>query len=134
MGPSRVWLWMLVLLPLSVQGQQRGKLDIFCPAPAVYGGSRSEVEVSQAVQTKLIYFAKCYKTHFQRGAPPVFKLRFRFQAKRSGMITNIQCIHEGTKNRAFIDCIAGILAQTLLKPAEDGQDCTVEQSIIFRIL
>lgn len=131
-----IWIsvWVTGACSLSFAQIKRGKLDIFCPAPFVAKGHRSEQEVADAVQSKLLYFAKCYKTYFPRGASQAFKVRFRFSILPSGVVDDVKVVHQGIENKAFLECLQATLERIQFGRSETMGDCVVEQSIIFKVL
>lgn len=120
------------MAPTASGQTNRGKLAIFCPAPFVAGGEREEQEVAGAFQAKMIFFAKCYKTSFAKGVVPTFKVRFRFAIEPSGAISNVKVIHEGVRNRDFVECLINVILKIQFSRIDSRRESVVEQSIIFR--
>ncbi len=141
-------LWILIfvflnflLQPFSagasagLQEKNRGALDIFCTAPAVYGGSRDETEISERIQKKINYFANCYGNAITAQDEKSFKVRFRIVVRPAGSVSEVSFVFTGTKNEHFLMCLKNILSQLQFSRVSyaDG-NCTVEQSVIFKII
>jgi hypothetical protein len=117
------------------QDKSRGTLDIFCTAPAVYGGNRNEQEISERIQLKMNYFANCYGTALTAQDEKSFKVRFRIIVKPAGNVSDVSFVFRGTKNDRFLTCLKNILSQMQFSHVSSAHgDCTVEQSIIFKII
>ena len=117
------------------QDLKTGSLSIFCTAPAVYGKGREESEIAERVNLKTQYFANCYGRNITSGETKEFKARLRFVIKPAGNVEDVTVVYQGTQNAGFLECMKGIFLQMQFTkiPISNG-DCTVEQSVIFRIL
>ena len=117
------------------QDKSRGTLDIFCTAPDVYGGNRDEQEISERIQLKMNYFANCYGTTVTAQDEKSFKVRFRIVVKPAGNVSDVSFVFKGTKNDRLLTCLKTILSQLQFSHVSSGHgDCTVEQSVIFKII
>jgi len=114
---------------------QKGSLDIFCPAPAIFGGKRDAAEVTEVIQRKISYFANCYSENISKEELLEFKIRVRLVIKPGGNVSEAGVIFNGTNNGSFLSCLRSIFYQMQFKslPGSSG-DSVVEQSLLFRIL
>lgn len=119
----------------GLQEKNRGTLDIFCTAPAVYGGSRDETEINERIQQKINYFANCYGTAITSQDEKSFKVRFRIVVRPAGNVSEVSFVFTGTKNEHFLMCLRNVLSQLQFSRVSYAHgNCTVEQSVIFKII
>ncbi|MBX7153238.1 AgmX/PglI C-terminal domain-containing protein [bacterium] len=130
------WSILLFLLGFFINDvSAQGTLDVFCPAPAVFGGPRSEEEVSLRIQQKIDYFRNCYGNHIKKNDTLNFKVRVRFVIKPAGNVDSISVIQKGISNIGFISCLKSILAQIRFQSVTYAEgESVVEQSFIFKII
>lgn len=128
------WLFASLFL-FNADGFSQGALDVFCPAPAVFGGPRNENEVTLRIQQKIDYFRNCYGNHIKKSDTLNFKVRVRFVIKPAGNVDSISVIQKGISNTGFISCLKSILAQIRFQPVTYAEgESVVEQSFIFKII